>query len=458
LISYCLVYHHLLIFAQLFDEELKMDNREPKPREAANRVAFTDKALLAQIKAAKKEGKARYVWAESPPGLGLYCSPLGRGTFVYLYRRQGKQHRINLDRDAVTGNACSASYGTVTIKEAERRLARMAGEIAAGRNPAEARKQQDAKLRAQLSTGLFRDVAESYFNGMRKKDGKPRASAKGTGAMREFIKPALDAFGGKPAATITKADVEAMLATLDGKTAMKRACYMVCHSILAAAVKAGVCDNNVFEKVDAPPVPAARKRKLSGEEIRRLWAASAKLKHPHGIIIRLCLLTGCRPIELLSLRWDWIDVQARAFELPEGFAKNSEPHLVALSDLAWRILGEAPANAKEHVFAVKGDMPPSQAGLTLAKAELDKAMGDIPGWQIRDLRRTFYSGLQALGFPITVTEACVNHVSGTRDGVAGVYGRHEYRDECKAAWAAWSEHVSRLVGANVIPLETAQAA
>ena len=57
----------------------------------------------------------------------------------------------------------------------------------------------------------------------------------------------------------------------------------------------------------------------------------------------------------------------------------------------------------------------------------------IPHWTLHDLRRTLATGLQRLGIRLEVTEAVLNHVSGSRAGIVGVYQRHDYFDEKRQA-------------------------
>ena len=44
-----------------------------------------------------------------------------------------------------------------------------------------------------------------------------------------------------------------------------------------------------------------------------------------------------------------------------------------------------------------------------------------------------------------MTEAVLNHVSGSRAGIVGVYQRHTWADEKRAALNAWGAHVAALV-------------
>jgi hypothetical protein len=65
---------------------------------------------------------------------------------------------------------------------------------------------------------------------------------------------------------------------------------------------------------------------------------------------------------------------------------------------------------------------------------------------LHDARRTLATALQRLGVRFEVTEAVLNHVSGSsRSGVAGVYQRHGWGPEKRAALEAWAEHCERLL-------------
>ena len=55
------------------------------------------------------------------------------------------------------------------------------------------------------------------------------------------------------------------------------------------------------------------------------------------------------------------------------------------------------------------------------------------------------TGLQKLKMPLQVTEAVLGHTAGSRAGVVGIYQRHDYADEKRAALEAWGSHVLALV-------------
>ena len=105
------------------------------------------------------------------------------------------------------------------------------------------------------------------------------------------------------------------------------------------------------------------------------------------------------------------------------------------------------------VFSTTARSPIS--GFSKAKRRLDKEVRDrleadaeFEPWRVHDLRRTLATGLRRLGVRFEVTEAVLNHVSGAKGGVAGVYQRHDWKDEKRAALDGWARHIERLVSAS----------
>ena len=74
---------------------------------------------------------------------------------------------------------------------------------------------------------------------------------------------------------------------------------------------------------------------------------------------------------------------------------------------------------------------------------LDRTEAD--NWTLHDIRRTVATGFQRLGIRFEVTEAVLNHISGSKGGIAGVYQTHDWADEKRAALNAWAIEVDRIV-------------
>ena len=138
------------------------------------------------------------------------------------------------------------------------------------------------------------------------------------------------------------------------------------------------------------------------------------------------------------MTWGEIAADLSTWTIPARRAKNGVAHLVPLSSQAQAILRAAPhIEGNDLVFpGLRGPFN----GFSKAKEALDEASG-VKDWRLHDLRRTMATGLQKLGVRLEVTEAVLNHVSGSRAGIVGVYQRHDWADEKRAALDAWGAHV-----------------
>jgi integrase len=116
-------------------------------------------------------------------------------------------------------------------------------------------------------------------------------------------------------------------------------------------------------------------------------------------------------------------------------------HVVPLSPEARALLSKAgPNDGKGLVFpGLRG----SFNGFGKAKAHLDE-VSDVADWRLHDLRRTVATGLQRLGARLEVTEAVLNHVSGSRAGIIGIYQRHDYVAEKRDGLAKWGAYVATI--------------
>src|SRR5262245_38311632 len=192
------------------------------------------------------------------------------------------------------------------------------------------------------------------------------------------------------------------------------------------------------------PRPASvpkRDRVLSDDELLAVWNAAGKIGWPFGDAIRLVILTGARREEIGQLRWSEID--SNEIKLSGARTKNGEPHNIPLSKPALAIV-QAGKRIAGSPFVFSSNGTKHIRAWSHAKSRLDELV-KIPPWRIHDLRRTAATGLQKLKTPLQVTEAILGHTAGSRAGVIGIYQRHDYADEKRAALEAWGSHVMALV-------------
>jgi integrase len=177
------------------------------------------------------------------------------------------------------------------------------------------------------------------------------------------------------------------------------------------------------------------------------------------------MLTLQRREEIAGLREDELDGTDKLIALPPERTKNSRPHDVPLSAQARAVLTNQPRrDDREFVF---GEGSGAFSGFSAAKAKLDEKIAErreqadkkakpMPDWTLHDLRRTGATRMADLGVQPHVIEAILNHVSGHKSGVAGIYNRSTYAAEKRAALDLWGAHVQTLLaraeGANVTAL------
>jgi hypothetical protein len=115
-----------------------------------------------------------------------------------------------------------------------------------------------------------------------------------------------------------------------------------------------------------------------------------------------------------------------------------------------------PLGERKHLFGAQSVRGFTEWGPN--KEALDRRLnGAVKAWQLRDIRRTVATRMGDIKIHPHVIEAVLNHHSGYRAGVAGIYNRSRYRDEVKAALVRWSKHVLALVegrASNVVALYT----
>jgi integrase len=226
----------------------------------------------------------------------------------------------------------------------------------------------------------------------------------------------------------------------------------VLSSFFAWAIGEGLCDTNPVIGTNKHFDGArSRDRVLTGRELAAIWKALPD--SDYGAIVRLLIFTGQRREEIAGLRWSEVDLEAREITLPPARTKNNRPHDVPLSKPALAILKSLPVRAgREFVFGdgprARNGRPPGPGGgfqgWSHCKAVLDKQTSSIGAWRLHDVRRTVATRMAELGVQPHVIEAVLNHVSGHKAGVAGVYNRSSYATEKREALDFWGKHIEAL--------------
>ena len=203
----------------------------------------------------------------------------------------------------------------------------------------------------------------------------------------------------------------------------------------------------------------SRERVLANDELRTVWLA-AEDDH-HGTIVKLLMMTGQRRGEIAGLRWSEIDLDRNLILLPGERTKNGKPHELPITDTVRNIIKSQPkTDGRDFIF---GYGERAFSGWSRAKETLDEAIAKsagnvLPRWTLHDVRRSVATGMADIGIAPHIIEAVLNHVSGHKGGVAGIYNRAIYTAEKAQALARWDEHLSALVSgqtSSITPLKRA---
>lgn len=189
-------------------------------------------------------------------------------------------------------------------------------------------------------------------------------------------------------------------------------------------------------------------------QLKALWQVADAESSPWGPGLKLLMLTGARRDEVFSADRAEFNLKAAEWIIPAERAKNGVPHIVPLSDAAKAVMDAIPeVEGSGKLFPTRtkaGQAERGPSGFSKAQARFRDSMNeklereDGEHWTLHDIRRTVATALQRLGIRFEVTEAVLNHVSGARGGIAGVYQRHDWKAEKRAALDAWATELDRI--------------
>jgi integrase len=376
-------------------------------------------------------------------GLALRVRSDGTRTWVFFYRNlAGKQKKLTI------GLASDNPSGW-TLDKARREAHAYRVAVNNHKDPVEERRKAEAAAEDSKS---FKETAEAYL-AARQRSLKPRTFYECSRHLNKDWK-ALHRFTVHDITTDMVADGLKDIEKASGPVTRNR-----CRATLSAMF-AWALGERFNKQLRTNPVIGTlkaaengpRDRVLSDAELAKIWKAAPD--NAYGRVVKLLILTGQRRDEIGALRWSEIDTKARLITLPAARTKNGREHLLPLSDAATEVLETCP-RYRDLVFGVG---PNGLGAWSKSKAALD-AVCNVKNWTIHDLRRTAATGMADIGIQPHIIEAVLNHVSGHKAGVAGIYNRSTYATEKHAALDAWASHLAVVVaqasGANVTALRKA---
>ena len=372
------------------------------------------------------------------PALALRVSASGVRSWVYFGRVYGKIKRATLGR-----------YPDLSLAKARQKAGETADAMRQGVDPAAAKRAARAAHR-----DYFEAVADEWLK-------RDQAGNRSHGEVKRTIdRDVTPAWKGRPITSITRRDVRDLIDGIAdrGAVTLARRVHSYLHRLFRWCVGRDIIEANPAADLPKPGAELRRDRVLTDAELRQVWNATSSIGWPFGPAARLLILTGARRDEIGALRWT--EIKGDRIELKGDRTKNGEPHAIPLSPQAAALIEALPRVGNSvYVFTTTGTTPVS--GWSRAKELLEAAIAEavkgkaLEPWRFHDFRRTVATGMQRLGIGLQVVEAVLGHVGGSRAGIVGVYQRHTFDAEKRAALEAWARHVETIVSnkvSNVMPL------
>jgi integrase len=227
--------------------------------------------------------------------------------------------------------------------------------------------------------------------------------------------------------------------------------------------------------VKSPSQENQRDRVLSEAEIKTFWEKLdiTDMHKNTRNAYKLMLLTGQRIGEVVSSRWQDMDLDKGWWVIPAEQSKNKLQHRVSLSSQALAVIKDI------KQYAVKADDKEDPDAKNDEKNELDgkaylfpsprqgqhidvtatahalkrnRAKLGIAEFKPHDIRRTAASHMTGMGISRLVVSKILNHVESH---ITAVYDRYSYDAEKQKALNAWGKKVSAIL--KQVNNETQQA-
>lgn len=408
-------------------------------------------APLADIQVNKAKRKEKDYKLSDGGGLHLLVTKTGGKLWRMQYRFDGKQKMLSF-----------GSYPAISLADARQRREDARKLLANGQDPAAVKKAvQEAATVAAAST--FEAVAGKWFE-KRKPEWVDSHAVSIKGRLDNYILPA---FGSKPIAEVTAADVRTMLLKIEARGTVEAAkrvkviCgqvfrYAVAHDYIAHDPSAALKPSELFRKVEKRHFAAVTDPKELAPLLRSIEGYTGSIET--RCALRLLPMLLLRPGELRHLEWSEIDLEAAQVNIPAEKMKMRNAHTVPLSKQALAILEEIRplTGTGKYVFPStrSAERPISDNTLNACFRRMGYDNDTVTAHGFRATARTILD--EILGFRPDIIEHQLAHAVKDPNGRA--YNRTAFLEDRRKMMQHWSDYLDGLkVGARVIPMQRAVA-
>jgi len=255
-------------------------------------------------------------------------------------------------------------------------------------------------------------------------------------------------FGRSGVADITPRQLIKQLNALNDRPSEKEHAHRIGRTFFKWCVQQNLIDRSPMENMATPPIGPSRERVLTEDELTAVYRAASSGTTPFHRLVSILLLLGLRKMEAARLEWSFFNEKTHTLTIPGELTKNKRTLILPYGSAISAVLERTPKLSGKHLFPaarghVKGKPTTVMTGFSSSKKAFDKECG-VTDWVLHDCRRVVATGLQKLGTRLEVIECVLNHVSGSRAGIVGVYQRYDYLPEMREALEKWEQHLAHL--------------
>lgn len=381
-------------------------------------------------------------------GLTFTLSASGAAGWILRYRHGGRRRELSIGRypDISLANAREIA----TIKRAE---------IMQGGNPAVDKQKAKAcaakdwtvrelvkDYRAKKLVSLADSTQVSYGRHLKRIENR-------LGALTVREIEASDVIALIEASSLTWGESNMLLIT---------AKCLFTHACGKRLVNTNPCHGIMLSALLGERPPKRRRLMLTRDELHLLL--NAQMRRHNALSISILLATAVRSAELYKSMWQDVHLDEARWHIPQSKTGPAMDIPLAPVVVGWfrelhELAGESayvlPARTRGRAARNGGDTYVNKDSIREAIGYwLDTEKPAVRRFTPHDLRSTMKSHMRALGVPRDISEMCLNH---KLSGVEGIYDRHTYFDERKAALVKWAQFlVACKAGGNVIPIAAAK--
>ena len=344
------------------------------------------------VDALKPAERERVVWDDDVTGFGVRVHPSGRKVYIVKYRHEGRAVKATI-----------GPHGPITPAAARARAAEIVTLARTGRDL------EGKTPRGKAGGATMADLARRFLDEYAADHLKPSTAALNRKIVEKRILPRL---GRRRVADIGRADAAALHHEMRSVPGHANRTLGVLSRMLTLAEVWELRPEGVNPCRFVKKYPERRRERfLSDDEYRRLGAALRDAERegfasPAAVAaIRLLMLTGCRSGEVLSLRWEDVDLDRGELRLPDS---KTGARIVHLGDPAIAVL-RGIQHREDSPWVIPGLKRGTHLAFLHGPWRLILERAGIKNLRIHDLRHSFASGGLLVGEGLPMIGKLLGH-------------------------------------------------